>query len=121
MNACIGAACTQGCDLLGGEFFEGFFQFILDGKTRALALPALIGLTVVGDAQSDSHCKVSVLAVDLTPPRVLRAWGFKSKFKLSALILAGSAVLVLCGAMLADLRRSSEDVKVLKALLVFRL
>jgi hypothetical protein len=27
----------------------------LDGEARALALPALIGLTVVGDAQSDSH------------------------------------------------------------------
>jgi len=27
----------------------------LDGEARALALPALIGLTVVGDTQSDSH------------------------------------------------------------------
>ncbi len=120
MNACIGAACAQGGDLLSGEFFEGFFQFILDGKTRTLALPALIVLTVVGDAQSDSHCKVSVLAVDLTPPSVFRAWGFKSKFKLSALILAGSAVL-LCGEMLVDVRMSSEGIKVLKAMLVFRL
>jgi hypothetical protein len=27
----------------------------LDGEACALALPALIGLTVVGDAQRDSH------------------------------------------------------------------
>jgi hypothetical protein len=27
----------------------------LDGEARALALPALIGLTVVGNAQCDSH------------------------------------------------------------------
>jgi hypothetical protein len=40
----------------------------LNGQARALALPALIGLTVVGDAQSDSHWRVSVLACDLTPP-----------------------------------------------------
>jgi len=68
MNACIGAACAQGSDFLGGEFFEGFFQFVLDGEARALALPALIGLAVVGDTQSDSHCKVLVLAGDLTLP-----------------------------------------------------
>ena len=71
MNARIGAACAQGGDFLGGEFFEGFFQFVLDGEARALALPALVVLTVVGDAQSDSHCKVSVLAGDLRPPDVL--------------------------------------------------
>jgi hypothetical protein len=40
----------------------------LNGQARALALPALIGLTVVGDAQSDSHWRVSVLPCDLTPP-----------------------------------------------------
>jgi hypothetical protein len=36
----------------------------LDGEACALALPALIGLTVVGDAQSDSHWRVSVGAGD---------------------------------------------------------
>ena len=89
MNACIGATCAQGGDFLGGEFFEGFFQFVLDGEARALALPALIGLTVVGDAQSDSHWRVSVLARDLTLPKLLLAWGVKSKFKSSAAMLAG--------------------------------
>ncbi len=73
MNACIGAACALGGDFLGGEFFEGFFQFVLDGEARALALPALIGLTVLGDAQSDSHWSVSVLAEDLTLPSFLLA------------------------------------------------
>jgi hypothetical protein len=32
----------------------------LDGEARTLALPALIGLTVVGNAQCDSHCIVFV-------------------------------------------------------------
>jgi hypothetical protein len=45
----------------------------LDGEARDLALPALIGLTVVGDAQSDSHWSVSVLAEDLTLPSLLLA------------------------------------------------
>jgi hypothetical protein len=36
----------------------------LDGQARALALPALIGLTVVGNAQCDSHCNVFVEAGD---------------------------------------------------------
>jgi hypothetical protein len=31
----------------------------LDGESRALALPALIGLTVVGNAQCNSHGRVS--------------------------------------------------------------
>ena len=121
MNARIGAACAQGGDFLGGEFFEGLFQFILDGEARALALPALIGLTVVGDAQSDSHCKVSVLAGDLKPPELLRVWGFKSKFKSIAAILAGMANFALCGEVPADGPLFSEGLKVLKVLLVFRL
>ena len=73
MNASVGPARAKRGDFVCGEFLEGLFQFILDGETRALALPALIGLTVVGDAQSDSHCKVSVLAGDLKLPEVLRA------------------------------------------------
>jgi hypothetical protein len=36
----------------------------LDGEARALTLPALIGLTVVGNAQCDSHCIVFVDAGD---------------------------------------------------------
>ena len=95
MNACIGAARAQGGDFLGGEFFEGFFQFVLDGEARALALPALIGLTVVGDAQSDSHWRVSVLARDLTLPKLVLAWGVKSKLKSSAAMLAGISNLAL--------------------------
>jgi hypothetical protein len=55
MHTRIGSACAEGGDFLSGEFFEGLFQFVLNGKARALALPTLIGLTVVGDAQSDSH------------------------------------------------------------------
>jgi hypothetical protein len=121
MNARIGAASAQGGDLLGSEFFESLFQFILDGETRTLALPALIGLTVVGDAQSDSHCKVSVLTGDLKPPDVLRVWGFTSKFKSIAAILAGMANFALCGAVPATLPLFSEGLKVLKVLLVFRL
>ena len=48
----------KGGDLLRGEFFEGLFQFVLDGEASALTLPALIGLTVVGNAQCNSHCIV---------------------------------------------------------------
>ena len=55
MNARIGSARAQGGDFVCAEFLEGLFQFILDGQPRALALPALIGLAVVGDAQSNSH------------------------------------------------------------------
>ncbi len=55
MNACIGSTRTQGGDFLSGEFFERLFQFILDGQASALALPALVGLPVVGDAQRNSH------------------------------------------------------------------
>ena len=73
MNACIGTACAQGGNFVCGEFSERPFQFILDSQPRALALPALIGLTVVGDAQSDSHWSVSVLAEDLPLPSLLLA------------------------------------------------
>ena len=121
MNTRIGATCAQGGDFLGGEFFEGLFQFVLDGKARALALPALIGLTVVGDAQSDSHWRVSVLAGDLTLPSLLLAWGVKSKFKSSAAMLVGISNFALCVAMPADFPNSSEGIKVLKVWLVFRL
>ncbi len=114
MNTCIGAACAQGGDFLGGEFFEGFFQFVLDGESRALALPALIGLTVVGDAQSNSHWSVSVLAGDLTLLSLLLAWGAKSKFKSSAAMLDGISNFALCVAMPADFPISSEGIKVLK-------
>ena len=114
MNASIGAACAQGGDFLGGELFEGFFQFVLDGEARALALPALIGLTVVGDAQSDSHWRVSVLARDLTLPKLVLACGGKSKFKSSAAMLAGISNFEICGAMLLDFSMFSEEVKVLK-------
>lgn len=55
MNACVGSARAQRGDFVSGEFLEGLFQFILDGQPRALALPALIGLAVVGDAQSNPH------------------------------------------------------------------
>ena len=64
MNASISATCAQGGDFVRGEFLECLFQFILNGQARALALPALIGLTVVGDAQRDSHCSVFVDAGD---------------------------------------------------------
>ena len=121
VNASIGATSAQGGHFLSGKFFECLFQFVLDGEARALALPALIGLTVVGDAQSDSHCKVSVLAGDLKPPELLRVWGFKSKFKSIAAILAGMANFALCGEVPADGPLFSEGLKVLKVLLVFRL
>jgi hypothetical protein len=64
MDACVCATSAQGGDFLGGEFFESLFQFVLDGEARALTLPALIGLTVVGNAQCDSHCIVFVDAGD---------------------------------------------------------
>jgi hypothetical protein len=40
----------------------------LDGEARTLTLPALIGLTVVGDAQSNSHWSVSVVECDRNCP-----------------------------------------------------
>ena len=43
---------------------ERLFQFVLDGQAGALALPALVGLTVVGDAQCNSHWRVSVVKGD---------------------------------------------------------
>ena len=55
MNASVGPARAKRGDFVCGEFLEGLFQFILDGQPRALALPALIGLAVVGDAQSNPH------------------------------------------------------------------
>ena len=109
MNASIGSTRAQRRDFLGGELFQRLLQFVLDGQAGALALPALIGLTVVGDAQSDSHCKVSVLAGDLTLPGDLREGGFesKSKSKLSDAMSAGKAALALVGAFTADLTSSA--------------
>lgn len=106
MHARIGATRTQGGDFLGGELLEGLFQLVLNGQTRALALPTLVGLPVVGDAQSYSHGRVSVMAGDFKPPSLLGAWGFKSKFKSSAAMLAGISNLVLGDAEPADLPMS---------------
>ncbi len=68
MYASIGATRAESGDFLGGEFFEGFFQFVLDREACALALPALIVLTVVGDAQGNSHWSVSVVDGDRNSP-----------------------------------------------------
>jgi hypothetical protein len=78
----------------------------LDGEACALALPALIGLTVVGDAQRDSHCKVSVLAVGLTLPGDLGEGEFESKSKLSDAMSAGIASRISDGAFTGDLTKS---------------
>ena len=107
MNASIGSTRAQRRDFLGGELFQRLLQFVLDGQAGALALPALIGLTVVGDAQSDSHCKVSVLAGDLTLPGDLREGGFKSKSKLSDAMSAGIASLISDEAFKVDLTKSA--------------
>ena len=107
MDASIGSTRTQRRDFLGGELFQRLLQFVLDGQAGALALPALIGLTVVGDAQSDSHCKVSVLAGDLTLPGDLKEGGFESKSKLSDAMSAGIASRISDGAFKVDLTKSA--------------
>lgn len=93
MDTGIGSARTQRGDFLGGELFQRLFQFVLDGQASALALPALIGLAVVGNAQSDSHWGVSVLAGNLVSPGVFWRGGVESKFKLSDAMSAGNASL----------------------------
>ena len=50
----VGAARAQGGDALGGELPQGFFQLVLHGAPGELALPALVGLAVVGHAQGDA-------------------------------------------------------------------
>lgn len=107
MDTGISSARTQCGDFLGGELFQRLFQFVLDGQAGALALPALIGLTVVGDAQSDSHCRVSVLAVDLTLPGDLGEGAFESKSKLSDAMSAGIASRISEGAFTVDLTVSA--------------
>ena len=51
----IRAAGAQGADGLGGEFAERQLQLVLDGVARKLALPAFVGLPVVGDPQRQPH------------------------------------------------------------------
>jgi hypothetical protein len=56
MHTCIGAACTQGADpRYIGKFGQGFFELVLDGQTRALALPALVSRAGVTNAKGESH------------------------------------------------------------------
>ena len=50
VHAGIGAACTQSGNALGSKLAQRGFQFVLDGLARELALPALVGLSVVADA-----------------------------------------------------------------------
>ena len=105
MDPSIGSASAQGCDFFSRELFQRLFQFVLDGEACALALPALIGLTVVGDAQRDSHCRVSVLAVVLTLPGDLGEGAFESKSKLSDAMSAGIASRISDGAFTGDLTK----------------
>lgn len=102
MDPGIGSPSTQGRDFLSRELFQRLLQFVLDGEAGALALPALIGLTVVGDTQSDSHCSVSVLAGILTPADILGGREFESKFKLSDVMSSGNSSFTLAGAFTAD-------------------
>ena len=74
MNARIGAPCTVDANARGAEISQCFFQAVLHGLARALALPALVGLAVVADAQCQSHRSVS---------------GFVFKSKSSAVISLG--------------------------------
>jgi len=45
----IGTAGTQRGNGLGGKFAQCLFEFVLHGQARELALPALVGLSVVTD------------------------------------------------------------------------
>ena len=45
----ISTASAERGDALCGKFGEGSFQLILHGLARELALPALVGLSVVAD------------------------------------------------------------------------
>ena len=118
VDACIGATRTQGGDFLGGEFFERLFQFVLDSEACALALPALIGLTVVGDAQRDSHCKVFAEAGEPKSAPDGGVDALRSKFK--AAMSAGNSF------WLAKLEETLSEVsgsvgfKVLKAKVLLR-
>ncbi len=45
----IGATGAQSGNALGGELAQRGFEFVLDGETGRLALPALVGPTVVAN------------------------------------------------------------------------
>ena len=56
MHACVGAAGTQGADpRYIGKLSQGFFELVLDGQARALALPALVSRARVTNAKGESH------------------------------------------------------------------
>ena len=55
VDAGIGAAGAERGDRLRGELRERRFQLVLHGAARELALPALVGLSVVADAERQPH------------------------------------------------------------------
>ena len=54
MHASIGAASAMGTNGDLGEFLQGFFEVVLHRFARELALPALIGLARITQAQSNA-------------------------------------------------------------------
>jgi hypothetical protein len=55
MHAGVGAAGADGGEGDGGEALEGGFEVVLHGAAGRLALPAVVGLAVVADAEGDPH------------------------------------------------------------------
>ena len=55
VHARIGAAGADGGDGLVGEAREGGFEVVLDGAARRLALPAVVSLSEVADAECPPH------------------------------------------------------------------
>jgi hypothetical protein len=49
MHTSVGSTGAQGRDALAGKGLEGGFELVLNGFTAGLALPALVGTTVVAD------------------------------------------------------------------------
>ena len=55
----IRAARTQGGNRLGREYAQRFFKFVLNGQAGALALPPLVGASVVANTQCNPHGNVT--------------------------------------------------------------
>ena len=55
MNTSVSSACAQNLYRLLGELCQRRFEFVLNGFSGELTLPALVALAVVAQAQGDAH------------------------------------------------------------------
>jgi hypothetical protein len=55
MNSCIGATCTMDPDILPQQIRQGLFDHLLDRAGIALALPAGVAATTIGENQGVRH------------------------------------------------------------------